>query len=119
MNDGMARTPISIAAAEHYTWGEGCDGWHLVRHDGLSVIQERMPPGTSEVRHRHARATQFFYVLQGVLDIEVDGASCRVPAGSGLEVPCGAAHQVFNHAAGPAEFIVVSQPPSHGDREER
>jgi hypothetical protein len=21
---------ISINKAEHYTWGEGCDGWHLL-----------------------------------------------------------------------------------------
>ena len=24
---------ISINNAEHYTWGEGCDGWHLLKRD--------------------------------------------------------------------------------------
>ena len=108
--------PTSIASAERYAWGEGCEGWHLVRRDGVSVIQERMPPGTSELRHRHERSTQFFYVLRGALEIEVDGVTHAVPAGSGLEVGPRVPHQVFNRGAGAAEFLVVSQPPSHDDR---
>jgi len=26
--------PVSAEAAEHYRWGEVCDGWHLVRSEG-------------------------------------------------------------------------------------
>ncbi len=51
--------PISVANAEHYTWGANCDGWHLVRTPELSVIQERVPPGGRETRHLHTRARQF------------------------------------------------------------
>ena len=47
---------MSRAAAQHYEWGDGCEGWHLVRAQNLSVIEERMPPGAREVRHWHARA---------------------------------------------------------------
>lgn len=111
-----ATAPISVATATHYRWGSGCDGWHLVRSPGLSVIEERMPPDTAETRHRHEAARQFFYVLEGGLDIEVDGRAHLVAAGSGLEVPPGAAHQVVNRGPAPARFLVVSQPPSHGDR---
>lgn len=109
--------PISIATAAHYGWGDRCDGWHLVRTPGLSVIQERMPPGTAEVRHRHGTARQFFFVLAGELTMEVDGVVTTVPAGAGCEVPPGCAHQVLNRSAAVVEFLVVSQPPSHGDRE--
>jgi hypothetical protein len=28
--------------AEHYNWGPGCDGWHLLKDPELSVIKERM-----------------------------------------------------------------------------
>ena len=110
--------PVGTADAEHYTWGDGCDGWHLLRSPGLSVIEERMPPGTSEARHLHRRARQFFYVLGGMLLIEVDGAEHRVASGAGLHVPPGAAHQVRNVSGGDARFVVVSQPPGHGDRVE-
>ena len=109
--------PISTTTAEHYTWGSQCDGWHLVRDANLSVIQERMPPGTSEVRHRHARARQFFYVVAGQLQLEVEGSIYTLIAGVGVEVPPGVTHQVHNRSAEPVEFLVISQPPSHGDRE--
>jgi len=41
---------ISKLTAEHYLWGNGCDGWHLVKNPQLSVIQELTPAGTAEVR---------------------------------------------------------------------
>ncbi|PKF76460.1 cupin domain-containing protein, partial [Vibrio sp. vnigr-6D03] len=35
-------TVISRENAEHYVWGERCDGWHLVKSTSLSVIQEKV-----------------------------------------------------------------------------
>ena len=98
-------------------WGDGCDGWHLVASEGLSVIEERMPPGAAEVRHRHRTARQFFFVLSGALTLEIEGATVVVPAGSGCEVMPGEAHQVFNRGNDAASFLVISQPPAQGDRE--
>jgi mannose-6-phosphate isomerase-like protein (cupin superfamily) len=107
---------VEKTAAQHYTWGEGCEGWHLVRTTRLSVIQERMPPGTSEVRHYHRKADQFFYVLQGVLSFCLGTKEFELLAGQGTHVPAGEIHQVRNRSAGDTEFLVVSNPPSHGDR---
>jgi hypothetical protein len=42
---------VTLNNAEHYIWGEGCDGWHLLKGDDLSVIQERVPPGNFETKH--------------------------------------------------------------------
>jgi mannose-6-phosphate isomerase-like protein (cupin superfamily) len=109
-------TPVSTASAEHYTWGDGCDGWHLVRAPGLSVIEERMPPGTAEARHRHAAARQLFYVLEGELQMEVEGVVHTLGARTALEIAPGVAHQARNASAADVRFLVVSQPPSHGDR---
>ena len=109
--------PISVATAAHYVWGDRCDGWHLVRTPGLSVIQERMPPGTAEVRHRHEAARQFFFVLSGELTLEVDGVATAVTAGTGCEIPPRCAHQVMNRSGAVVEFLVVSQPPAQADRE--
>lgn len=108
---------ISIENAEHYTWGAGCDGWHLVKTESLSVIQEKMPPQTSEVRHFHEKSNQFFYVLKGTATIEVSGARYVLKSGEGIEVACGVPHQMFNESADELEFLVVSCPPSHGDRQ--
>jgi mannose-6-phosphate isomerase-like protein (cupin superfamily) len=113
--------PIHTNNAEHYTWpsaisAQTCDGWHLHRSDALSVIEERMPPGTAEQRHMHQRTTQFFYVLAGELTIELDGEEHCLPPATGLTVPAQTPHQVFNRSREDARFLVISQPPSHGDR---
>lgn len=108
---------ISTKTAEHYTWGGCCDGWHLLRSTELSVIQERMPPRATEQRHRHRRARQFFYVLSGHLTMELEGVRHDICAGEGLEVPPMSAHQARNDSGDDVHFLVVSQPPSHGDRE--
>ena len=106
----------SIESAEHYLWGANCDGWHLVKSAHLSVIQERMPPGAREARHYHERARQFFYILCGTATLEAAGVRRELEPGEGLEIPPGVPHQIFNEAAEALEFLVVSAPPSHGDR---
>jgi mannose-6-phosphate isomerase-like protein (cupin superfamily) len=105
-----------VARTDHYSWGDGCDGWHLVKEASLSVIEERMPPATAEVRHYHNRAQQFFYILAGEARIEVDGEEFTLARGEGLHVPPGKPHRFRNASGEAVEFLVISQPPSHGDR---
>lgn len=106
----------SIENSEHYVWAGNCDGWHLARSESLSVIQERVPPGSSERRHFHNRAEQFFYVLAGIATLEVNGEIHSLHPNEGLHVPAGVAHTLSNEHELPAEFLVISTPPSHGDR---
>jgi uncharacterized cupin superfamily protein len=112
----MIPEPTSTKVGKHYTWGEGCDGWHLVRAAGLSVIEERMPPGSCEQRHWHARALQVFYVLTGTLTLEVEGVRHQLGPRSAIELPQGTAHQAFNETTSDVEFLVISTPPAQGDR---
>lgn len=108
---------VDTATAEHYSWGSGCDGWHLLRGGDLGVIEERMPPGSVEQRHLHRHARQFFYVLAGQAVLELDGRQHALGAGQGLHVPPGCAHQMRNASAAELRFLLVSAPHSHGDRE--
>jgi mannose-6-phosphate isomerase-like protein (cupin superfamily) len=108
--------PVSRADTEPYTWGQTCLGWHLVKDPNLSVIQEQMPPGSSEVRHYHHQAQQFFFLLSGEAVMEVNGEKIGMRAGEGLHIPPGIPHQIHNLSPRPVEFLVISQPPSHGDR---
>ena len=114
--DAAQPEPVSRANAEHYRWGNDCDGWHLVRNEQLSVIEEFMPPGAAEIRHHHQRAQQFFYVLSGEVFMEVEGQTVLVRAGSGIGILPGTRHQIRNPSASAVRFLVISQPPSHGDR---
>lgn len=107
---------ISTQNAEHYTWGDGCDGWHLVKSDSLSIIQERMPPGTAEVKHYHERSHQFFFVLSGQATLEIEETTIHLKANEGVEIPPLSAHQLRNDSQNDVIFIVTSMPKSHGDR---
>ena len=107
---------INTSRAAHYHWQETCDGWPLVAQPGLSVKQERMPPGTSEERHFHARARQFFYVLSGVLCIEVGGEMFHLSAQDGMEIAPNTPHQARNDSESDVEFLVISAPGTQDDR---
>ncbi|MFE8585947.1 cupin domain-containing protein [Sphingomonas sp. NCPPB 2930] len=82
----------------------------------MMVIEERMPAGTSERRHLHMVARQFFYVLTGALTMELEGVSHVVTAGSGIEIPPQARHQARNDSPADIRFLVVSTPSTRGDR---
>ncbi|MGB0125169.1 MAG: cupin domain-containing protein [Silvibacterium sp.] len=109
--------PVRAGEGNHYTWGNICDGWHLLRDADFSVIEERMPPGAEEQRHFHVRSRQFFYVLAGELTMELAGQRHLLPAGYGLEIAPGEPHQALNVADREVRFLVISQPASHGDRQ--
>ncbi len=107
---------ISKDNAEHYVWGDNCDGWYLVNRKDMLVIHEKMPPGTSEKRHYHSISRQFFFVLQGELSMELEGEMHKIKTQQGIEIPPGSAHQASNNTQSPVEFIVISQPTTRGDR---
>jgi mannose-6-phosphate isomerase-like protein (cupin superfamily) len=107
---------IDTHNAEHYHWGDQCDGWHFVKSDRLSVIKETMPSMTMEKRHYHEKAQQFFYILSGLATFEINGQIFTVMPGKGILIQPGAVHQILNNTGTDLEFIVVSEPKSHGDR---
>lgn len=107
---------INTSCAEHYIWGDNCDGWHLVKTDGLSVIQEQMPPGTEEACHYHEHAQQLFCILNGTATFLVDGDEYEVAKGNNIHIEAGKPHKIINRTNSNIEFLVISQPKSHGDR---
>ncbi|MBI3481316.1 MAG: cupin domain-containing protein [Nitrosomonadales bacterium] len=107
---------INLSSAEHYTWGEVCEGWHLLKSADLSVIQERVPPGRGEVKHFHSYARQFFFVLSGVASLEFEDKTVSFRSGQGVHVPPLTSHRFTNHSDEEVVFLVISSPPTAGDR---
>lgn len=116
-NKGLP-TVVDIDSAEHYRWGGGSEGWHLLKRPELGVIQERVPPGDRERRHFHTNSRQFFYILHGRAVMEVNGERFELVSGQGLEVSPRLRHQFMNESGEPVTFLVISSPHSHGDRTE-
>jgi len=108
----------SIKNSEHYIWGDNCNGWHLVKTNDLSVIQESMPPNTEEKTHCHESSQQFFYILKGKATFIINEETTFVNTGEGLHIKHKIIHQIKNNSSEPLHFLVISQPTSKGDRHE-
>lgn len=107
---------ISTENAEHYIWGGNCDGWHLLKRENVSVIQERVPPGGAEVMHYHNLARQFFYILEGEATMAFEDQEVTLRKGTGVEIEPKVKHQFRNHSNSDVHFLVISIPPTKGDR---
>lgn len=107
---------ISNKTAAHFTWGNGCDGWWLLKQDAFSVIEEVMPPNTAEISHYHQNTEQFFYCLEGQLEIDMTASQHKLEPGEGLHIQAGAIHKAKNTSTVPVRFMVISSPYSHSDR---
>nr|WP_285858886.1 cupin domain-containing protein [Paenibacillus sp. MER 99-2] len=113
---GGTSVKISKQNASHYIWGNQCDGWHLLQNEGLSIIHERMPAGTVEIRHYHSVSRQFFFILSGTGYMELQGEEFELETHEGIEIPPGEPHQMQNRSAADVEFLVISLPGTRGDR---
>ena len=102
--------------SEHYFWGENCSGWHLVKSANLSVIEELMPPNTSEKRHFHKEAQQFFLILNGRAIFEIENNIFEIGKGDGIHILPNVKHRISNDHSENLEFIVISAPSTRGDR---
>ncbi len=107
---------ISKDNAEHYNWGNNSDGWHLLKSDSLSVIQERVAPGACERRHYHSKAQQFFYILSGTAHIIMSDVEYEIVKDKGFHIAPKKSHHLVNLGSEDLVFLLISEPKSHGDR---
>ena len=102
--------------SEHYIWGDNCSGWHLVKSQSLSVIEELMPPYTQESKHYLEKSQQFFQILRGTATFEIENDIIEVESGTGVHIPPKTKHRIRNDQLENLEFIVISEPTTRGDR---
>lgn len=107
---------VSIEHAEHYIWGEISEGWHLLKRDDMSVIQERVPAGRAEVMHYHEIVRQFFYILEGEAIMVFEDREVVLQKGNGIEIAPQVKHQFKNRSHADVHFLVISVPSTRGDR---
>ncbi|MFD1737222.1 cupin domain-containing protein [Bacillus salitolerans] len=107
---------ITKQTADHYQWGDKCDGWYFAKNKNQTVILEKMPPHTQENRHYHKQAHQFFFIITGTATIEISNEIFTLHSQQGIEITPGLPHQIFNKSDADIEFLVITQPPSKGDR---
>jgi mannose-6-phosphate isomerase-like protein (cupin superfamily) len=107
---------VSIDNAEHYVWGDVCDGWRLLQREDMSVIQERVPAGGAEVMHYHTQARQLFYILEGQGIMVFEDKTVVLEKGQAIEIAPLVKHQFKNQSGADVHFLVISVPSTRGDR---
>jgi mannose-6-phosphate isomerase-like protein (cupin superfamily) len=118
-SENIIREPTNTPlwdGGNHYQWGENCDAWNLVDENSLSVKLERMPPKTSEQKHYHQHAQQFFYILKGEAIFEIQQERTHVKSEQGIHIAAGKEHRIINESNEDLEFILTSQPRTANDR---
>jgi mannose-6-phosphate isomerase-like protein (cupin superfamily) len=101
---------------KHYKWGENCDGWNFVDENSLSIKLEKMLPHTSEQKHYHEHAQQFFFIIKGIATFEIDDKNLIVKQNEGIHILPMQKHKISNQENEELEFILSSQPSTVNDR---
>jgi len=93
-------------AGDTYTFkavGETTDG-------ALTLIEGVIPPGGGPSPHIHHRESEYFYVLEGELEIMEEGRTFAAPAGAFVNIPKGALHRFKNVGTTPARMLIFLTP---------
>src|SRR5258708_22758668 len=68
------------------------------------------PPRLIAPRHLHFRDDEAWYVLEGVLRLQVGDREIEARAGSSVLVPRGTPHTYWNPGPGPVRYLLIMTP---------
>ena len=79
-----------------------------------SLAEACVPAAGATQRHYHKLAEEFYFILEGCGEMEIDGATRRVGPGDCILIPPGAWHTIA--AVEPLRFLCCCAPPyAHED----
>ena len=78
--------------------------------ESLFSLHATWPPGTFVPTHYHEGQDEFFYILSGVLDFELNDTKGQAKAGDLLHLPDGQPHAFFNNGDEPVTNLVWVSP---------
>jgi uncharacterized cupin superfamily protein len=70
----------------------------------------RLPPKSANTLHRHVRAEEFYFVVEGVGRIRVDHETLTVPRLGGVLVGPAMLRQVFNDTDAEVLWLIIGAP---------
>lgn len=93
------------------------DAFRHVLYTGhhLQLVLMALPAGGEIGAEVHEQNDQFFRVEEGEGEVEIDGTTTRIGAGSGVVVPAGARHNVRNTGQDMLRLYSLYGPPHHED----
>ena len=82
--------------------------------ENQSLAEATLPAGVGTERHYHRLSEEFYLILEGEGEMEVDGERRPVGPGDAVLIPAGAWHEI--RAKAPLRFLCCCAPPyAHDD----
>ena len=75
-----------------------------------SLAEATVPAGTATQRHYHKLAEEFYFILEGRGEMEIDGEKRAVGPGDAILIPAGAWHTIT--ASESLRFLCCCAPPN-------
>jgi mannose-6-phosphate isomerase-like protein (cupin superfamily) len=79
-------------------------------HGAWALVELQEMPAYHTNLHRHNHTDEAFYVLDGVLTVNIDGSTSDYPAGSYILIPRRTPHAQGNRGKVPARILVTMTP---------
>ena len=76
-----------------------------------SLAEATLPPGAATERHYHRASEEFYFVLEGTGEMEVDDERRQLVPGDAVLIPAGAWHQVRATGSATLRFLCCCAPP--------
>ena len=76
----------------------------------LAVFHLVAPPMSGPPRHVHSREDEWFYVLEGELEFEIDGVRSILGAGDSIWLRAGVGHAYQNFRSRDARLLIATTP---------
>jgi mannose-6-phosphate isomerase-like protein (cupin superfamily) len=70
----------------------------------------RLPPNSANTLHKHIRAEEFYFVLEGVGRMRIGNETLTVPQHGGVLVGPDQLRQVFNDTGNDVHWLIISAP---------
>ena len=106
-----------LITPEHLHWRPSnmmkipnADFLERTKSENLGARLWRLPPKSANTLHKHIRAEEFYFVLEGVGRIRVGNETLTVPKHGGVLVGSDQLRQVFNDTETEVLWLVVAAP---------
>lgn len=84
-------------------------------NDAFCMMEMFSPPGKGTPLHAHANEEETITVLEGVLDVIIEGKTVRVRSGETIFVPRNVPHKLANTGDVLSRYVVVCTPGGFDD----
>lgn len=105
LDTSAAGTPADAVFVEERPWGAFAQ---LVENEQVTVKVITVQPGHRLSLQRHDHRHEMWHVLDGPVDVHVDGRTWAAPAGERVWVARTAVHRMGNSGTEPARVLLIA-----------